>query len=177
MKVIDLSQPIYRGMKVYPGDPEVEVKVIHTISKQGWILRKLTFGNHTGTHVDAFSHMDEKGKTLDQIPLKRFCGPTQIVDITNDLPQSIGLIFKSGKLTVKDFKKLSQAYPPFIATGNNCELELELEKKLLQHEIITFTDLINLDKLPTNKQFMFYGFPLKISNGDGSPVRAVAILN
>lgn len=36
-------------------------------------------------------------------------------------------------------------------------------------------NLCNLDKV-LNKRFMFYGFPLKIRDGSGSPIRAVAVI-
>ncbi len=36
-------------------------------------------------------------------------------------------------------------------------------------------NLCNLEKL-IGKRFMFYGFPLRIRNGSGSPIRAVAVL-
>ncbi len=36
-------------------------------------------------------------------------------------------------------------------------------------------NLCNLDKV-VGKRFMFYGFPLRIRNGSGSPIRAVAVL-
>jgi kynurenine formamidase len=37
-------------------------------------------------------------------------------------------------------------------------------------------NLCNLDKL-IGKRFMFYGFPLKIRGGSGSPIRAVAVID
>lgn len=43
--------------------------------------------------------------------------------------------------------------------------------------MITYTDLVNLEDLPYNQSFTFYGLPLKIKNGDGSPVRAMAIFD
>ncbi len=52
--------------------------------------------------------------------------------------------------------------------------ELETEKLLLREGIISFEGLVHIDKLPKDKEFMFYGVPLKIKNGDGSPVRAFA---
>ena len=79
MKIIDLSQSLYNKMPVYPGDPEVKIQQIHSLAKEGWRLRYLQFASHTGSHVDAFSHMDEKGKTLDQMPLSKFMGPAQRV--------------------------------------------------------------------------------------------------
>jgi kynurenine formamidase len=39
----------------------------------------------------------------------------------------------------------------------------------------TYENLCNLDKL-FGKRFTFIGLPLKIRNGTGSPIRAVAIL-
>lgn len=62
--------------------------------------------------------------------------------------------------------------PNFVG-GNITEA---LERKLLKHEIITYTNLVNLNLIKRNTTFMFYGLPLKIKDGDGSPVRAIAII-
>jgi kynurenine formamidase len=51
-----------------------------------------------------------------------------------------------------------------------------LERALLGKKIITYTGLVNLESLPKESNFMFYGFPLKIQSGDGSPVRAIAMV-
>lgn len=48
---------------------------------------------------------------------------------------------------------------------------------MLNHEIVTFTDLMNFEQLPTKETILFIGLPLKITGGDGSPVRAVAVLD
>lgn len=176
-EIIDLSQPIFGGMKVYPGDPEVEIEQIHSIDKEGWRLRHIKMGSHTGTHVDAFSHMDREGKTLDEIPLESFFGKARVVEAADKFPKKVGLVFSSGKLELRVFDKIYAAKPPFIAVSSSCEFKVELERKLLEKGILTFTDLVNVDKLPTDKTFMFYGFPLKIKDGDGSPVRAVAIVD
>ncbi|WP_223836522.1 cyclase family protein [Paenibacillus oceani] len=44
MRVIDLSMSIADGMPVYPGDPEVKVKVAHTYESHNWELRRLSMG-------------------------------------------------------------------------------------------------------------------------------------
>jgi kynurenine formamidase len=176
MKIIDLTQSIYDGMDVYPGDPEVHIKEIHTLKKEGWRLKYLQFSSHIGTHVDAFSHMDESGKTVDKIPLKRFLGKTVIAEIGKPFPKHIGLAFREGKLGENLFSLLLRAEPSFVIVGNNAQLEVELERSLLKSGIITITDLVNMEKLPSNKPFMFCGVPLKIKEGDGSPIRAFAML-
>lgn len=176
MKVIDLSQPLRNGMEVYHGDPEVEIRQIHHIGKQGWRLRVLKLGSHTGTHVDAFSHMDSAGNTLDDMPLSRFFGKAQVVEVGDAYPTKTGLVFREGILDVCNFDEIASVNAPFVAIGDEAELTIVLERMLLKEKIVTFTDLINLDKLPMREPFMFYGFPLKIKGGDGSPIRALAIV-
>jgi len=51
-----------------------------------------------------------------------------------------------------------------------------LERALLGNNIITYTGLVNLELIPKVRTFIFYGLPLKIKGGDGSPVRAIAII-
>jgi kynurenine formamidase len=47
---------------------------------------------------------------------------------------------------------------------------------LLGKEILLIENLTNLDKLP-DRTFSFQCFPLKVENADGSPVRAIAIID
>ena len=163
-------------MKVYPGDPEVPIKQVHTIDKEGWNLRYLQFSSHIGTHADAFVHMDEGGETIDNTPIGKFIGETYLVNIDDDFPKNVGLAFMDGKLDESLFEKINDANPLFVVVGNSAEFDVELERKLLQSGILTITDLVNMEKLPKDKSFMFYGVPLKIKDGDGSPIRAFAVL-
>src|SRR3989344_8880516 len=106
MKIIDLSQTLKDDMDVYPGDPEVHIKQVHSLDKEGWRLRYLQLSSHIGTHADAFSHMDENGDTVDNIPIEKYIGETTIVTIGQDFPKNKGLAFKEGKLTLSLFDKL-----------------------------------------------------------------------
>ncbi|NLJ79568.1 MAG: cyclase family protein [Firmicutes bacterium] len=171
MKVIDLSVSLETGMDVFPGDPQVRIEVVHTLDKQGWVLRHLSLGTHTGTHVDAFSHMHEGKQNLEEIPLERFFGEAQVVKTDGDWPQGIGLFFRE-KVGIDLLQKILQSDPGFVGGT----LSEELERALLGKEILTYTGLVNLEQLPLGRTFLFIGFPLKIKAGDGSPVRAVAIL-
>jgi len=54
--------------------------------------------------------------------------------------------------------------------------ELPVHHILLSKGLILIENLVNLKRLPTH-DFVFSCFPLKIKNGDGSPVRAVGIVN
>lgn len=177
MKVIDLSQTLENGMPVWPGDPEVKIEQVHTLDKEGWRLRTLNFGSHTGTHADAFAHMDENGMTVDNIPLENYFGIARIVEVNGEFPKNVGLVFRDGKMDTELFQKIKAANPSFVVVGDNAEFEVELERQLLKARIVTITDLINLHKLPSDKPFQFFGVPLKIKDGDGSPIRAFAIVD
>jgi len=177
MKIVDLSQSLFDKMPVYPGDPECNIAQIHFIEKDGWNLRYLKFSSHIGTHADAFSHMVEGGAKLDELLIERFIGEAVLVGAEESFPKSTGLAFRQGKLTLALFKKLKAAEPRFVIVGDEAELAVELERKLLQNGILTITDLVNMKQLPKDKPFMFYGVPLKIKDGDGSPIRAFAVLD
>lgn len=172
MRVIDLSATIEQGMKIYPNDPEVQIEVVHTHEQNGWELRKLSLGSHTGTHVDSFSHMVSHGKSLDQLPISRFFGEAVIVDIHRQFPRQIGLFFIE-HIGLELAERIIDAEPRFV--GGN--IDEALQRALLQAGIITYTDLINLEEIPIGKPFTFYGLPLKIKDGDGSPIRAIAIFD
>lgn len=171
IEVIDLTMPIASGMPVFPGDPPVKIDRIHTYQENGWELRSLQFGSHTGTHVDAFSHMHQGAENLDQIPLEQFFGPAYLVGKGEALPRNSGLIFQEA-VDEAQLQAILSVQPKFVG-GNISE---SLERALLKHRILTYTNLVHLEKLPKGKPFMFYGFPLKIKAGDGSPVRAIAII-
>jgi arylformamidase len=56
------------------------------------------------------------------------------------------------------------------------EENLPIHYILLGKEILLIENLTNLDKLP-DSIFSFQCLPLKVENADGSPVRAIAIIN
>jgi kynurenine formamidase len=82
-EIIDLSQEIFSGMPVFGGMPQVEIRVHATHEQQDGIIdgdtvspavNRLTFGEHTGTHVDALNHMARqyRGQSIDTMPLSMF---------------------------------------------------------------------------------------------------------
>ncbi len=81
MQVIDLSQPLYEGMPVYPGTPAPVFSTVTTVENHGYRVKKIAMNTHVGTHMDAPAHMLADGKTLDILPLERFMGRAAIVDV------------------------------------------------------------------------------------------------
>jgi len=64
--------------------------------------------------------------------------------------------------------------PPSVADVNNLPELTEVHRILLQGNVVIVEGLANLDQL-TQEVVEFIALPLRIENGDGSPVRAIAI--
>lgn len=173
MKILDLSQPLFDHMPVYPGDPEVIIQEIHTINKQGWNLRNVTFTTHIGTHVNVPYHMNDKGQRLDAYSLDRFIGETELFKIGMKFNKDKGVIFHNTNISPDIANQLINNPPKFIGLSEKFEFDIAIEKQLLDSNIISFENLTSTDKLPN--AFMFYGMPLNIIESDGSPVRAFAL--
>lgn len=82
MKIYDVSIPIENSMLVWPGDPQVSIQTTATVEKDGVGDSHLSFGSHTGTHVDAPKHFVANATGIDQIPLEKLVGECFVVDLT-----------------------------------------------------------------------------------------------
>jgi len=88
---INLSYDISVDMPVFPGNPD-ERFIPHMRIKDGEVCNSTMINHflHSGTHVDAPYHFDNKGKTIEQIPIEDFCYARPLV-IKKELPKG-GLI-------------------------------------------------------------------------------------
>jgi len=64
--------------------------------------------------------------------------------------------------------------PPSVADVNNPEELTSVHQTLFRGNVVIVEGLAHLDRI-SKQQVQFVALPLKIVNGDGSPVRAVAI--
>lgn len=78
----DLSHPIETGMRTFPGDPDVSVTPASTVSEDGYSVREIRCGSHTGTHVDAPSHTEPEGGTLDDRAIGEYVFTACFRDVT-----------------------------------------------------------------------------------------------
>ena len=80
-KIYDVSVPIRDGGLVYPGNPEINISLQQSIALgAGANVSNVSFGSHTGTHVDAERHFFDQGKGVDQIPLETLMGPAILLE-------------------------------------------------------------------------------------------------
>jgi len=83
MRIHDISIPISSTMPTYPGDPAVSIEPFLQIAKgDNANVSRLSFGDHSGTHLDPPVHFVPGGKTVDQLDLNVLYGPARVVDMT-----------------------------------------------------------------------------------------------
>ena len=89
-RIHDVSVSVRTGGLVYPGNPEIHIELQQAISRgSGANVSQVSFGSHTGTHVDASKHFFDDGQTVDQIPLDRLIGPAILIAF-DDSVMSVG---------------------------------------------------------------------------------------
>ncbi|MAG12298.1 cyclase [bacterium] len=174
MKIVDLTLPMYTGMPVYPGDPEVSIELIKTLEKDGWNMRRIEMNTHDGTHVNVSVHGVKGGNTLDDYSLESFCGVAVVYAPDTPIVPDTGVIFRDRNIDENIAEQIKKVRPRFVGLSSSYEIDEEIERDFLKKDIILFERLANTELLPV--RFMFYGVPLKIKGADGSPVRAFAVI-
>jgi len=81
MKLYDISMEIKGNMIGYPGNPKASVTRINGIPNSSTNVSRLIMGTHTGTHVDARKHIENKGQGVDKIPLRNYYGKCKVLDL------------------------------------------------------------------------------------------------
>lgn len=147
MKIVDLTYTIEEGMITFGAHwhPVVSIKQLGRINVEGRESREVTFGTHTGTHVDAPLHFINSGTSIDQIPLDSLVGPIQIIDyshlkendqVTKEMLEKITItekmLFKFGWGKYWNNKKFYHDYPYF--TRDAAEYLISKNVKLLAYD-------------------------------------------
>ena len=208
MKVIDLSHSINSKMSTYTKDERFESYDIASIEKDGYNEKLLKLCTHTGTHIDAPSHMINKGKTIDEFNISDFIGIAIIIDVSNMKKINVeDLISYKDKINNCDFVILKTGWDKYWGTNSYLQgfptlteeaarwlssfnirgigtdtisidafdsIDFEVHNTILSRGIIIIENITNLDNVK-EQEFTLVATPLKIENGDASPVRAVAI--
>jgi arylformamidase len=211
MKLIDLSHPLFDNMPVYPGSESPLFETVATVSHEGFAEKRITLFSHTGTHMDAPSHIFSRGLSLDRLSVDHFAGSASVLDFSSlsgrsievdDLAPHRYLIQSSDFILIHTGWSrhwgLETYYTGFpVLSGNAadwiCGFDLKglgidaisvdplqapglpIHHRLLGQQMILVENLNRLQDLPQSG-FTFFALPLRIQDGDGSPVRAVAMI-
>lgn len=195
---IDVSQKMYPGMPVWPGDKNFEYKAAMKISEGDSVNTGIiTMSSHTGTHVDAPYHYDNDGKTIEDINVNDLCGAAEVVEltgvtkITKELVQDI-FPLKTSIVLFKTTEKEHNydSYPAFEAEAvhlladkgvsvigtDGPSVDPLTSTALPAHKTCRDRSIFIIEGLRLQVSPGFYelmAVPLALAEADGCPVRAV----
>lgn len=124
-RIIDLSHPITDDMPVFPGDPTVRTKIVHTIKESGYNISEICMGTHNGTHVDVQHHVMYTDHAVDSLPLDSMVGWAEVLDMSDIAPKS--------EITAADLDKFADR----VSTGARVLLRTNWSKKIGQSDFFT----------------------------------------
>jgi arylformamidase len=81
--LVDLTMPMSDQTIPHPGHPAPRLEPLHPVESAGMRNTVMQFSLHTGTHIDAPSHLLPGGASIDQIPIERFWRPALRLDLTD----------------------------------------------------------------------------------------------
>ena len=79
MKLLDLTKIISENIPTFPGSPQPSFVQDKNIKNDGYNSELLFLSSHTGTHLDAPYHFQEKGEKIHEISLKRLVSSAILV--------------------------------------------------------------------------------------------------
>ena len=89
VKKLDLTLTISNTIPSFPGSPPPQFIPWSSIQEDGYNLELLFFSSHTGTHLDAPYHFNDKGKKIHQISLDRLMGESVLLKTKKGKDQPI----------------------------------------------------------------------------------------
>ena len=97
MKIYDVTLVLRPDMVTWPGEPGPKFMPLRRIAMgDSANVSLITFGNHTGTHVDPPVHFIEGANTVDKLPIDALVGPCRVVAFPESGHVSGGWLDRSG---------------------------------------------------------------------------------
>lgn len=85
-RIFDITIPFSAAVPVWPGDPAIELRPLaRTANGDVCNTTQIVCPTHCGTHVDPPWHFIDNGAKLDEIPLDRWVGSCQVVQIPDSV--------------------------------------------------------------------------------------------
>ncbi|MCC6790435.1 MAG: cyclase family protein, partial [Thermomicrobiales bacterium] len=81
-RIHDVTLTLSARFPVWPGDNPIELAPVSRIADGASSnVTRISIPSHCGTHVDPPRHYIDGGAAMDQIPLERWSGPCQVIEI------------------------------------------------------------------------------------------------
>lgn len=203
MRIIDISIPFEEGMLKYPSLKPFERSWLRSFEQGDQNqVSYIQSPSHNGTHLDAPCHYIKGGKTMDDIPLERFYGACQVIEvpdcetkITREFLEGISIeadkvIFKTSNLKTRmeefceDYvyidpegaKYLVEQKVQFVGVDYT-SVDAKVAPDKPTHVILLENEVIIMEcayvKDVEPGVYQLIAFPLKVTGAEGCFCRAV----
>ena len=192
MKLIDITRSAQEA-PIYPGASPMLVEQVCDMKKGiPYNVSMITTGSHIGTHADAFNHfLKDSDVGIDQMDLSHYYGPCRVVTV----PEAKPITRETLEGRLDNCKRLvlhtsGQSYLTKDAAAYIVEKEIltvvtdawsvaPLDNEIEIHTIllsskVAIVENVILDGVQDG-EYILSAFPIKITDCDGAPVRAVLI--
>ena len=189
MKIFDISRELFSA-RVYPGDPiPMHENVLSLEGGAPCNLSRIEMGSHSSTHLDAPSHFVQDGRSVENVELQKCIGKCRVVSwqgyvSAEDVIQIVDsdckklLIRGEIELGVDAARAIAESGMELLGvegfTVGTTETSATVHKLLLEKEVV-IVEALNLQEVQDGAYFLFAA-PLKLAGLDGSPCRAVLVL-
>jgi len=187
------------------GEPRFFRRLTASHDTGGFQVTELKLGTHLGTHVDAPLHSLPGGRSVAGVELNRFFGPAVCLAVSAErgggAVSLAEVLLRAGDLIRKgDILVISTGWeeragsedffrcPPLaddtgalldryglVGIGVDMPSVGDIHADILGRGMSLIENLVNLKPL-VGRRFLLSALPLRIPKGDGSPVRACAML-
>ena len=196
MKIYDISQEVF-GCKVFAGDPSPKKKTLSSMEKGDlYNLTEFSMCAHNGTHIDAPFHFINDGKTVDKIDLSSFVGMSYVADHNGvvSADDALRMIEKAKNKSAEAAKRIlikgdaevsADAANVFtesgvLLLGNESQTVGPENAPMAVHKILLSVGTVLLEGIRlaevSEGTYLLNAAPLNLSGADGSPCRAILIL-
>ena len=204
MKVFDLTHPVSNNLPVYfPWHPATMIVQTANYKENLCVVHRLTIGTHSGTHIDAPSHVFDGMPTIDKYDPSLWFMQAQVLDFTprepaeeitaeelcaKNVQEGIGVIIKTGWDVQFGSADYYKTYPPltnqaaeFLVSRKiklvaaDTPFKLDVHYTLLREGIPLVTNLNNMKSIREGMVTLI-AVPLLIKDGDGAPARVLAVV-
>ena len=104
---IDLTRMVENGMPVFPGHPSTCITRYLTCEADGRNVEQISFGSHSGTHVDVPYHFLKGGNTAETISLEAISGRALLLDFSHKKNECISVADLAGeKERIERYQKM-----------------------------------------------------------------------
>ena len=85
MRIYDVSVPLSAATPTYPGDPGIDIQPwLQLVKGDAANVSFISFGLHSGTHVDAPAHFIEGAARVESLPLDSLVGEAVVIEVPED---------------------------------------------------------------------------------------------